>query len=182
MGEGWSNWSGNVACQPRRIALPAVEEEIRALVGEARAEGLAVRVAGTGHSFTPLVATDGLLVSLDNWRGIESHDAERGRVTVRAGTKLHDLGEELLALGLAMENLGDVDVQSIAGAVSTGTHGTGRTLGSISTQVVGLRLVSADGELIDITDEEDPDLLRAARVSLGVLGVLSAVTLRVCPA
>jgi len=182
MSEGWSNWSGSVGCAPRRIVMPAAEAEIRALVREASAEGLTVRVAGTGHSFTPLVATDGLLISLDNWRGIESYDAERGRVTVRAGTKLHDLGEELLALGLAMENLGDVDVQSIAGAVSTGTHGTGRTLGSISMQVVGLRLVGADGEVIDITEEGDPDLLRAARVSLGVLGVLSAVTLSVCPA
>src|SRR5262245_20079301 len=182
MPEQWSNWAGSITCRPQRIAMPSTEAELCALVRDAAAEGLDVRVAGTGHSFTPLVATDGLLLSLDRWTGIESADVAGGGVTVRAGTKLHDLGEELLALGLAQANLGDVDVQSVAGAVSTGTHGTGRTLGSISTQVTGLRLVSPAGELIDISAERDPELLEAARVALGTLGVLSAVTLRVQPA
>jgi hypothetical protein len=178
----WVNWSGSVTCEPRRIAMPASEAELCALVREAAVRGRTVRVAGTGHSFTPLVATDGLLLSLDNWRGIEAHDAADGRVTVRAGTKLHDLGESLFELGLGMENLGDVDVQSVAGAISTGTHGTGRTLGNLSTHVAGMRLVTASGEVLDLTAERDPDLLRAARVSLGALGVVIAVTLRVLPA
>src|SRR3712207_3215623 len=97
----WSNWSGSVRCAPRRIAAPPDEAAIRALVREAAAAGLTVRVAGTGHSFTPLVATDGVVVSLDDWQGVESHDLARRRAMVRAGTKLHDLGEELFALGLA---------------------------------------------------------------------------------
>ena len=178
----WSNWSGSVHCEPRRVGAPADEAELCALVRDAGREGLSVRVAGTGHSFTPLVATDGLLLSLDNWTGVESCDVPAGRVTVRAGTKLHDLGEELFALGLAMENLGDVDVQSIAGAISTGTHGTGPTLANLSAHVVALRLVTAAGEVLNVSAERDPDLLRAARVSLGMLGILSAVTLRVQPA
>jgi len=179
---GWLNWSGSVACEPRCLATPASEEEIRALVREAVAAGLTVRVAGTGHSFTPLVATDGLLLSLDGWAGVEAHDAATGRTTVRAGTKLHDLGDRLFALGLGMENLGDVDVQSVAGAIATGTHGTGRTLGNLSSHVVGMRLVTAAGESLELSEERDADLLRAARVSLGALGVVSRVTLRVLPA
>lgn len=180
MSESWSNWSGSVACQPRRIALPSTEAELRALVRDAADEGLGVRGAGTGHSFTPLVATDGLLISLDNWTGVEAHGA--GSVTVRAGTKLHDLGEELFGRGLGMANLGDVDVQSVAGAISTGTHGTGPALGNLSSHVTGLRIVTAAGDLLEVTAGSDPDLLLAARVSLGMLGVLSAVTLQVQPA
>lgn len=182
MPASWQNWSGNVHSSPIHIAMPTREAEICSLVREAARDGLTVRVVGTGHSFTPLVATDGLLLSLDNWSGIESHDREAGLVTMRAGTKLHALGEELLALGLAMQNLGDVDVQSVGGAVSTGTHGTGHTLGNISSRVAGVRLVTAAGDIMEITEADNPDLLRAARVSLGLLGVLGAVTLRVAPA
>jgi FAD/FMN-containing dehydrogenase len=178
----WSNWSGNIIASPCRIETPASEQEIGALVLAARDAGLPVRVAGTGHSFTPIAATDGILLSLDDWKGVESHDAARGLVTVRAGTKLHDLGEDLLALGLAMENLGDVDVQSVGGATGTGTHGTGRTLRNLSAHVAGMRLVNGDGEAVDVREDSDPDLLRAARVSLGMLGVVSAVTLHVLPA
>jgi len=178
MSEQWNNWSGSVACTPRRIATPSSEAETCALVRDAANEGMIVRVAGTGHSFTPLVATDGLLLSLDQWTGIESVDAARLRVTVRAGMKLHDLGEALLQHGLAMANLGDVDVQSLAGAVSTGTHGTGPTLGNLSTYVCGARIVTGSGDLVDVSKEDLP----ALRVSLGTLGVLSALTLQVLPA
>ena len=182
MPEAWSNWSGSVRCEPRRLAQPADEAALCRLVREAAAAGWGVRVAGTGHSFTPLVATDGLLISLDNWTGIVAADEASRRVTVRAGTTLHDLGEALFTLHLAMENLGDVDVQTVAGALSTGTHGTGRTLGNLSTHVTGLRLVTPAGEPVDIPEEHDPELLAAARVSLGLLGILSTVTLRVMPA
>ena len=182
MSVSWSNWSGSVLCEPQRLAMPADEAELCALVRDAGREGLCIRVAGTGHSFTPLVATNGLLLSLDNWTGVESCDVAVGHVTVRAGTKLHELGEELFALGLAMENLGDVDVQSVAGAISTGTHGTGPALANLSAHVVALRLVTAAGEVLDVSAEHHPDLLQAARVSLGMLGILSAVTLRAQPA
>ncbi len=178
----WTNWSGGVSCAPCRIETPADEGAICRVVRDAAVGGLAVRVAGTGHSFTPLVATDGVIISLDNWAGVEAHDVAGGRVTVRAGTKLHDLGEELFALGVGMANLGDVDVQSVAGAISTGTHGTGPSLGNLSTHITGLRLVDAEGAVQEISEQGDAELLRAARVSLGMLGVLSAVTLRVQPA
>jgi len=180
--EGWSNFSGRVAFTPQRIARPKSEAELRAGVREAASAGRTVRVAGTGHSFTPLVQTDGLLVSLDDLQGIESVDTAKREAVVRAGTKLHALGEPLLAHGLAMQNMGDVDVQALAGAVSTGTHGTGPGLANVSSQLVGARLVLASGEALELTADGDPDRLDAARVSLGLLGIFSTLTLRLVPA
>lgn len=178
----WSNWSGTVRCRPRRTLHPASEAEIAAAVRAAAAEGLSLRVAGSGHSHPPLVATTGLLLRLDRWCGIESHDAEARRARVRAGSVLHDLGGPLRERGLAMENLGDVDVQALAGALATGTHGTGRSLGNLCTQVVGLRLIGADGESLECSARERERLFAAARLSLGALGVTSAVRLRLLPA
>jgi FAD/FMN-containing dehydrogenase len=123
-------------------------------------------------------------LSLSRWTGIESVDPSRGLATVRAGTVLHDLGRELYEHGLALHNLGDIDRQTLAGALSTGTHGTGATLGNLSSAVAALRLVTTAGEVLELRAgrSEDRDLLRAARVSVGALGVLSTVTLRVVPA
>jgi len=178
----WSNFSGRVTCEPARFVRPRDEAELIAAVRAAAADGRGLRVAGTGHSFTPLCATHGTLVSLDDWQGITAIDRERGQVTVRAGTKLHALGEPLLAAGLAMRNLGDVDVQALAGAVSTGTHGTGPALANVSSQLVGARLVLASGAPLELSTERDPDRLDAARVSLGLLGVLSSLRLQAVPA
>jgi FAD/FMN-containing dehydrogenase len=180
--ESWTNFSGRVTCRPARIAKPRSEAEIADAVRAAASDGRGLRVAGTGHSFTPLCATDGTLVSLDDWQGIESIDRESLQATVRAGTKLHALGEPLLAAGLAMRNMGDVDVQALAGAVSTGTHGTGPTLANVSSQVVGARLVLASGEVLELAADGDPDRLDAARVSLGLLGVFSTLRLQLVPA
>jgi FAD-linked oxidoreductase len=167
---------------PRELAAPRdVEALARLVAGYARA-GRHMRVVGDGHSFTPLVQTDDVLISLDGMQGIEAVDAERGTVRVRAGTRLKRLGDELLARGLAQENLGDIDVQSIAGAISTGTHGTGVRYGTLATQVVGLTLVTASGDVVECSADERADLFKAAQVSLGALGVLAAVTLRVVPA
>ncbi|HEY1013162.1 MAG TPA: D-arabinono-1,4-lactone oxidase, partial [Herpetosiphonaceae bacterium] len=182
MGDTWSNWSGSVAFQPAAVRYPASLAEIAVVVREAAAGGLGLRVIGAGHSFTPLVATSGLLMSLDRFAGLERIDREAATVTVRAGTSIKALGALLHAAGLAQENLGDIDSQSIAGAISTGTHGTGATLGSISTQVVGLTLVTADGSIVECSETDKPELLRAAQVSLGALGVIALVTLRVVPA
>lgn len=182
MSHTWSNWSGSVAFQPAAIRYPSSLEEIAALVREAAAAGLGVRVVGAGHSFTPLVATSGMLISLERFAGLVRIDRATSTVTVRAGTSIKALGALLHAEGLAQENLGDIDAQSIAGAISTGTHGTGATLGSISTQVAGLTLVAADGSVVECSERERPELLRAAQVSLGALGVLALVTLRVVPA
>ncbi len=185
MGEGWRNWSGAVTASPERIVRPRSEDELSAIVRAASERGQTVRVLGSGHSFVPLCATDGVLVELDDLQGIVTIDRDRRRVEVWAGTKLYQLGMPLRAEGLAMENLGDIDRQSLAGAISTGTHGTGRALRSLSTQVVGLRLVTAAGELFDIGADEatgTSDLLRAAALSLGAFGVITRVTLRVLPA
>ena len=178
----WRNWSGSVACEPAGLPRPKSEGEIAALVRRAAGEGRGLRVVGTGHSFTPLVATPGYVVSLDDWAGLEDADPSRLEATARAGTKLHDLGEALLALGMATANLGDVDVQSVGGALGTGTHGTGRSLQNLSAQAVALRLVLASGEVVDCSAEREPDLWRAARVSFGSLGVLSAARFRLLPA
>ncbi len=178
----WTNWSGSVAASPRWVEQPDSESAIQDMVRRAGSAAAAVRVVGTGHSFTPLAATDGLLLSLDRWSGLEQVDAGAQTATVRAGTKLHALGDLLFDAGMAMPNLGDVDVQSIAGAVSTGTHGTGRSLGNVATQVIGLRLVTASGEVVAWDEPHHPDHLHAARVSLGMLGVFSTLTLQLVPA
>src|SRR5687767_7496154 len=165
----WLNWSGGVTCHPRAVVTPGTEDELAALVRRAAREVQTIRIAGTGHSFTPLCATEGMLVSLDRLRGVISADARRLEALVWAGTPIHELGVPLRAAGVAMETMGDIDRQTIAGAVSTGTHGSGRTLGSISTQVIGLRLVTADGDVVECSQDRQPQLLRAGRVALGAL-------------
>lgn len=181
MREPWENWSGSVRFTPAERRAPASEAEIVDLVDECRRRGLGLRVVGAGHSFTPLVATAGVLVSLDRHAGLVDVDRAARRATLWAGTRLRDLGAALFERGLAQINLGDIDEQSIAGAISTGTHGTGATLGSISTQLVGLRLVTADGEVIACSMEREREIFRAAQVSLGALGIISAVTLQLMP-
>jgi FAD/FMN-containing dehydrogenase len=175
----WSSFSGRVRAWPARVALPASEMEIQALLRESSDP---VRVVGTGHSCTPLCATEGILLSLDRHHGIAKVDQQLDRARIRAGSKIHDVGRPLLRAGLATINQGDVDVQSLAGAISTGTHGTGPSLGSMSTAVTGLRLVLASGEVLDCTEEHEPEIFRAARVSLGALGVISEVELQLMPA
>lgn len=177
----WQNWSGSVEFSPEKVVYPASEEEIIRLVKECRAQGKQLRVVGSGHSFTPLVKTNGLLVSLDNYQGVLEVDRATNQATVRAGTKIKRLGAELFSYGLAQPNLGDIDVQSIAGAVSTGTHGTGATLGSLSTQIVGLRLITAAGEIVECSATKNPELFKAGQVSLGALGIISQITLQLAP-
>lgn len=177
---GWQNWSGSVACTPQRLATPRDEAEIAALV--IAPDAGVVRVAGTGHSFTPLCATDGTLLSLDGMQGMIAADVQAGTATFWAGTKISQMGAPLLAAGLAMANMGDIDRQALAGAIGTGTHGTGETLGSISTQVAGLRLVLASGETLDCSETREPDIFVAARLALGTFGVVTRITLRVLPA
>jgi FAD/FMN-containing dehydrogenase len=177
----WENWASNVVAKPRVIVAPASIEELRTAVLEAARRGEQVRVAGAGHSFAPLCATDGTLIDLSRLAGIERIDPETGYATIRAGTRIHDLGAPLLAAGRALANQGDIDRQAIAGAVSTGTHGTGRQHGSFSAMVRAVELIAANGELVTI-DGSDPTRLRAAALSLGLLGVLTRVTLATVPA
>lgn len=175
----WTNWAGNVSASPARVACPGSEEELVALIAGANQE---VRVVGSGHSFQPLCATDDLLLSLDRLQGVIELDPARQQATVWAGTKLYNLGEPLLAAGFAMQNLGDIDRQSLAGAIATGTHGTGPALGNLSSQVVGLGLITAQGEMRELSPHTSPRQFKAAQVSLGALGVISRVTLQLLPA
>ena len=178
--ETWANWSRSVEAHPRRIAHPASTAEVASLMKLARSEGLAVKAYGAGHSFTPIAATDGYLLRLDQMNHLLAHDPASGRVRVQAGMSLRELNPQLLELGLALPNLGDVDPQSVAGATSTGTHGTGGKLQGIAAAVVGVQLVTAEGEVVEI-DEEHP-WFGAARVSLGALGIITEVTLQCVPA
>jgi L-gulono-1,4-lactone dehydrogenase len=178
----WVNWAGDQSCRPAEVVRPASREELVEAVGAAAAAGRKVSVAGSGHSFTAAAMTDGTLVRIEAMRGVIDADPGSGLVKVGAGTVLADLNEELARLGLAMENLGDIDRQTLAGAISTATHGTGASLRNISAQVEGLELILADGSVRQLSAATHPELLRAARVGVGALGAIAAVTLRCVPA
>jgi FAD-linked oxidoreductase len=171
----WSNWSRGQSCAPAEHVRPASRAEL----SEAVARGRAVRVAGAGHSFSGVVPTDGTLLSLDRLDRVLDVDRDSGLVRAEAGIRLHRLVRELHAHGLALPNLGDIDAQSLAGALVTGTHGTGAKLGNLAASVEAMELVLADGSELTV---DGGDELRAARVGLGALGVVAAVTLRCVPA
>jgi L-gulonolactone oxidase len=178
----WVNWAGDQSCRPGRILSPGSREELAEAVAAAAAGGEKARVAGSGHSFTEAALTEGTMIRLEALRGVLDADRDSGLVRVGGGTVLADLNEQLAGLGLAMENLGDIDRQTVAGAISTGTHGTGARLRNISAQVEGLELVLGDGSVRHLNAATDPELLRAARVGVGTLGAIAAVTLRCVPA
>lgn len=173
----WRNWVGNQACVVRARGAPGSEAELSDMVRTAAAEGMAVRCAGSGHSFTPVALTSGLHLTLSGMQGVTGIDRERKRVSVSAGTTINALGKVLKENGLSLINQGDIDSQALAGALTTGTHGTGATLGNMASQIVGMRIVQPDGSIL-IADESNPDLLNAARVSIGMLGVISEITLQ----
>lgn len=171
----WSNWSGVAHSYPERRGAPASEEELLDLLTRARAP---VRPVGSGHSFTALVPTGGTLLTLDGMTGIVGHDAARNQATVRGGTRLADLGPALAAIGQEMVNLPDINKQSIAGAIATATHGTGRGIQAMHGAVVAMRIATPSGELIDCDAATRPELFHAARVGLGAFGVVTQVTLQ----
>ncbi len=181
MAATWRNWTGDQRCAPAELVRPRTRDELAAAVVAAAEAGRKVSVAGSGHSFTEAAMTDGTMIDIAALGGVIDADAASGLVKVGAGTVLATLNEELHARGLAMENLGDIDRQTIAGAISTGTHGTGANLCNISAPVEAIELVVADGSVREL-DGSQPDLLRAAQVSVGALGAISAVTLRCVPA
>jgi FAD-linked oxidoreductase len=178
----WQNWAGTASADPVRRAWPRSIEEIGRAITAAAKDGLTVRALGSGHSFTAAAATSGVALDLSVWAGITGADLDSGLVTVRSGTTIRELNAALATLGLAMANLGDIDAQTVSGAISTGTHGTGAGLGGIATQVAGLELVLADGSVVSCSPDQRPELFGAARVSIGALGVLSSVTLQCVPA
>ncbi|WP_248961287.1 D-arabinono-1,4-lactone oxidase [Sphaerisporangium perillae] len=170
------NWAGNQTVTPAEVRTPASAGEVAQAVRDAAARGLRVRMVGTGHSFTGVALTDGILLRPHALTGVQ--DADEGRVRVAAGTPLRVLNEELDRRGLALANMGDITEQTVAGAIQTGTHGTGRDVGGLADQVTELEMVLADGS---ITTVSSGDLFDAARVGLGALGILTAVTFKVEP-
>jgi L-gulono-1,4-lactone dehydrogenase len=178
----WRNWAGEQRCRPQAIERPGNRDELAELVVAAAARGQRVRVAGSGHSFTDIALTDGLLLRLEGLNRVLAADRASGRVKVEAGIVLSELNRRLDELGLAFENLGDIDRQTLAGSISTGTHGTGERFQSISAQIEAIEIVRADGSTLEVSAESDADTFRAARVGLGALGVIYAITLRTVPA
>ncbi len=172
----WRNWAGDQVAVPARVLFPRDAAEVADAVRAAARDGLRVRMAGSGHSFTGAALTDGVLLRPDRLTGVLA--VAGTSVTVRAGTRLRELSRLLADHGLALENLGDIDAQTVAGAIATGTHGTGAGYGGLAAQVTGLELVTADGSLV----RAEGDLLAAATVGLGAYGVVTAVTLRCVPA
>jgi FAD-linked oxidoreductase len=180
--EQWSNWDGRQACAPAVIERPATPGELSAALERAARDGRRVRTAGAGHSFTGLARTDGTLITLERMGRVLDVDRSSGLVRVQAGIPLGRLNAELDRHGLALENLGDIDLQTVAGATATGTHGTGARLRNLSGQIVGLELMLADGSTLTLDAGRDLDAYRAARVGLGALGVVTALTLQAVPA
>src|SRR5215831_1461421 len=179
VGGKWSNWSGGVVCKPRAFVAPKDELELAAAVRTGQAP---VRVPGSGHSFTPLNATDGTIIDLKAFTGLKGFDHDRQVATFGAATHLWEIGPLIHPLGLALKNMGDIDRQTLAGVVGTGTHGTGPTMGSFSSEVAGFRLLLASGEIIHCGPDENAEVFAAGRCSMGSLGVMVEIAMNVRPA
>lgn len=177
----WSNWSGLARATPAQVFAPRTTDDVVAAVAAARVSGTTVKMVGTGHSFTDVAAPEHTMLLPTHLTGIRSVDREAMTVTAAAGTPLHVLNRELERLGLSLHNMGDIAEQTLAGAISTGTHGSGGHVASLSGQVAGLELVTGTGEVLRATATENPDVLDVARVGLGALGVLTTVTFHVEP-
>ncbi|MGD0190044.1 MAG: D-arabinono-1,4-lactone oxidase [Rhizomicrobium sp.] len=179
VGGKWSNWSGAVACKPRHVIAPKDEVE---LAGAIRCAEGPVRAPGSGHSFTPLCVSDGTMVDMAAFSGLRHTDPAASTATLFAATPLWAAGPALHASGVGLLNMGDIDRQTLGGVVGTGTHGTGRSLGSISGAVEGFRIILADGSVLNCSATENEEIFAAGRVSMGMLGVMTEITMRVRPA
>ncbi|MGW4931247.1 D-arabinono-1,4-lactone oxidase [Agromyces sp. NPDC004153] len=180
-GATWRNWARTESVRPLRVERPATAGAVQRAVTAAAASGLRVKPVGSGHSFTGIAVAPDVQLDLTDLSGVVDADVATGRVTLAAGTRLHQLPELLAPYGLAMPNMGDVDRQTISGATSTGTHGTGLGFGGLATQIVAAKLVTGTGELLTVSEAERPELLPAVRLGLGALGVLVEVTLQLVP-
>ena len=178
----WRSWSGLAEAFPTHVLAPTDTDAVVDAVTAARERGLRVKMVGTGHSFTDVAVADGMMLRPDRLVGVRAVDRDAMTVTVLAGTPLHVLNAVLADLGLALHNLGDVDRQTVAGAISTGTHGSGGRWASLSAQVAAVELVTGDGSVLRVSAEQDADLFSVARLGLGAFGVLTAVTFHVEPA
>ncbi|GAB3645329.1 D-arabinono-1,4-lactone oxidase [Streptomyces sparsus] len=177
----WRNWAGNTGARPLRTVAPSSTEALAEVVRRAAEDGLPVKAVGTGHSFTSVATTGGVLIRPERLSGVRAIDRAAGTVTVAAGTPLKQLNQVLAGEGLSLTNMGDIMEQTVSGATSTGTHGTGRESASLAAQIVGLELVCADGSVLRCSPEENADVLAGARVGLGALGVITELTFAVEP-
>jgi L-gulono-1,4-lactone dehydrogenase len=180
-GAVWRNWARTEAVRPLRVERPATAGAVQRAVESAAASGLRIKPVGSGHSFTGIAVAPGIQLDLADLSGLIDADVATGRVSLGAGTRLHELPRLLAPYGLAMPNMGDIDRQTIAGATATGTHGTGLGFGGLATQIVAAKLVTGTGELIRVSEAERSELLPAVRLGLGALGVLVEVTLQLVP-
>lgn len=176
-----NNWAGNIKWNPKGYFLPNNKNEIISIIQQAKNKKLPIRVIGSGHSFSPLCATNGYSISLNNLQHIQQDETNDKLVYIQGGAKLYQISYALNTLGLAQENMGDIDRQSIAGATATGTHGTGIAFGNISTQIEEITFINGLGEVIT-ANESNSTLFNSARVSLGSLGVVTDVRLKTVPA
>ena len=177
----WRNWAGNQKANPVSIDAPRSVGELAALVASASGKGQKVKAVGSGHSFTSAAATNGRMIRLENLSGILHIDHASCQVTVGAGTRLSDLNMLLHAEGLALANLGDIAYQTVAGAISTSTHGTGKALTGLAGQVVAMKLINGQGEIIECSKSLNPHVFDVARVSVGALGIITEYTLQAVP-
>ncbi len=185
-GAVWRNWSRSESVRPVRVERPASAGAVQRAIISAAQSRLAVKAIGAGHSFTGIAVAPGVQLELSALHGVLDHNREKYRVTLAAGTHLYQLPALLAPLGMALPNMGDIDKQTIAGATSTGTHGTGGSFGGLATQIIGLTLVTASAELLRVGEDcagnsENSELLPAARLGLGALGVIVDVTLQLVP-
>ncbi|MGI8727302.1 MAG: D-arabinono-1,4-lactone oxidase [Solirubrobacterales bacterium] len=178
----WRNWAREQSCRPTVIRRPRTREGLVREILAARERDDRLKVAGSGHSFTGAALTGGTMLRIEALDRVLGFDPATGRVKVEAGAVLGDLSRELDRLGVAFANLGDIDHQTLAGSISTATHGTGERFRNVSAQVAGIELITADGATHHLSAEADRESFDAARVGVGALGVIYAVTLETVPA
>jgi len=175
------NWSKLIEWHPQQVLTPDTTEAIQSIIQTAIQQKKKIRVVGSAHSFTSLCKVEDILVSLDKYQGIVHIDKNTNEVTVKAGTKIHQLNQWLSEEGLALENMGDIDVQSIAGAISTGTHGTGTAFGNLCTQITKIQFVNGLGNTVTCSPSDQPQVFKSAILSLGLLGVITEITFQCIP-
>jgi FAD-linked oxidoreductase len=178
----WRNWAGNQRVSPVRLVTPRSADEVAAAVRRAAEDGLTVRMTGTGHSFTGAAIAEGVLLRPNGLTALRSVDTASGLVTAEAGLPLQAFNAMLTDHRLALANMGDIQEQTLAGATQTATHGTGREVAGLVSQIVELELVLADGAIVTCSRDTRPDLFDAARAGVGAVGVVTAITWQTVPA
>jgi FAD/FMN-containing dehydrogenase len=179
--QAWKNWSGSLTFTPQEIVSPRSTDELSQIIKNANSSGKKIRIVGAGHSSSPLVKTNETLISLDHFTGLNSFDKGNNRAEVGTSMTVHDVNASLQKVGLALFNAGDVDVQRLAGAIATGTHGSGKTLQNLASLLYGCTMVTTAGDLKSFNEQDHPDIIKALRVSLGCLGVFTSMTIKVVP-